>query len=138
MSDIRRVIRLKDGQQIRVPDDLIVARPDGGFFLMLSADDLPPEAESDTTEASAVDTRERLVVPIVAEEFTVGKRTVETGRIRIHQTVDEREEQVDEPLLHQTAAVETVPINRMIAQHPLNMAAQALNNIKNSIARLLP
>ena len=58
--------------------------------------------------------RAERVVPILAEDVVVGKRTVETGRVRVHKTVQEREEIVDEPLAQETVEVERVPINRVI------------------------
>ena len=44
----------------------------------------------------------------------VGKRTVETGTVRIKKVVREREEVVDVPLLREEVHVERVPINRII------------------------
>ena len=41
---------------------------------------------------------EEIVIPLVAETLSVGKREVETGRVRFSTAVTERVEMVDEPL----------------------------------------
>ncbi|GAB3542725.1 hypothetical protein GCM10027343_15130 [Noviherbaspirillum agri] len=46
----------------------------------------------------------------------MGKRTVDTGRgVRIHKTVSERQQVVDEPLLREELVVEHVPVGRVVA-----------------------
>jgi uncharacterized protein (TIGR02271 family) len=52
------------------------------------------------------------VVPVIQEVPAVGKRTVETGRLRIDKTVSEREILLDEPLLREDVLVERIPIGR--------------------------
>jgi uncharacterized protein (TIGR02271 family) len=52
-----------------------------------------------------------VVVPVVEEELRVGKRVVETGRVRVSKHVSEREELVDEPLVREEYDVERVPVN---------------------------
>ena len=71
------------------------------------------DSETAMTEDAAREKVER-VVPILAEEVLVGKRTIETGRVRVHKSVQEREEIVDELLEQETVEVERVPINRII------------------------
>lgn len=57
---------------------------------------------------------ETLVVPVIAEQIHVDRQRVETGRVRIHKTVTEREEVVDEPVYQEEVEVERVPINRPV------------------------
>ena len=85
----------------------------------MSKGSIPPlKAKTDSfpTKVEATEHTERAerVVPILAEDVVVGKRTVETGRVRILKTVQEHEEIVDEPLTQETVEVERVPINRII------------------------
>ena len=63
-------------------------------------------------ETPAAAHSETVRVPVVAEELVVGKRTVETGRVRLTKKVREREETVDEPLLREDVTVERVLVNR--------------------------
>lgn len=50
------------------------------------------------------------VVPVIEEELRVGRRVIETGRVRVSKTVHEREEVVDEPLMREEFDVERVPV----------------------------
>jgi uncharacterized protein (TIGR02271 family) len=102
------VIAFADGSQLVVPEDVLIAQPDGTYHLRLNQTALVKEV----TKASGVD--EPLVVPVVAEELTVEKRQVTRGTVRIHTRVETREEVVDEPLLHEEIAVERVPINALV------------------------
>ena len=69
---------------------------------------LPHSSDKESAES------ERVVIPLIAEQLTVGKRIVETERLRVHKSIEEREEIVDIPLLHEELTVQTVPINREI------------------------
>ena len=51
-------------------------------------------------------------IPLAREELKVGKREVETGRVRIHKVVREHEELIDTPLMHEEIDVQRVPVNR--------------------------
>src|SRR5919107_488296 len=57
---------------------------------------------------------EAAVVPVIEEELRVGKRVVETGRVRVTKTVREREELLDEPLMREEYDVERVPIDEFV------------------------
>lgn len=77
----------------------------------------------DTTETTRVErtasetgTDENIVIPVVQEEVVIGKREVETGRVRVTKTVREREAVVDEPLLREQVQIERVPVNRVITE----------------------
>lgn len=61
---------------------------------------------------------DELVVPVVAEELRVGKRTVETGRVRVTKQVREHEEVIDQPLLKTNVIVERVPVNQYVKEAP--------------------
>jgi uncharacterized protein (TIGR02271 family) len=102
------VIAFADGSQLVVPEDGLIAQPDGTYHLRLNQTALVKEV----TKASGVD--EPLVVPVVAEELTVEKRQVTRGTVRIRTRVETREEVVDEPLLHEEIAVERVPVNALV------------------------
>ena len=102
------VIVFADGSQLVVPEDVLIAQPDGTYHLRLNQTALVKEV----TKASGVE--EPLVVPVVAEELAVEKRQVTRGTVRIHTRVETREEVVDEPLLHEEIAVERVPVNALV------------------------
>jgi uncharacterized protein (TIGR02271 family) len=104
------VIRLDDGRRIAVPVDLLELRDDGSYDLRLGPTDLDrPGSGSEIHEEGNV-----IVVPVVAEELEVRKRSVETGGVRVSKVVHEREEVVDEPLFREEVDVERVAINRAV------------------------
>jgi uncharacterized protein (TIGR02271 family) len=102
------VIAFADGSQLIVPEDVLIAQPDGTYHLRLHH----PALVQEVTTASGAD--EPLVVPVVAEELTVEKRQVTRGTVRIHTRVETREEVVDEPLQREEVAVERVPVNALV------------------------
>ncbi len=57
---------------------------------------------------------ERVVVPVVEEQLTVRKRAVEKGRVRVHKTVHEREQVVEEPVFSEDVEVVRVPVGRQV------------------------
>ncbi|WP_437630235.1 YsnF/AvaK domain-containing protein [Sorangium sp. So ce854] len=61
---------------------------------------------------------DELIVPVVAQELEVMKRTVESGRVRITKEVHERIEAVEEPLARERAVVERVAINQVVTEPP--------------------
>ena len=97
-------VLLADGRRLWLPAEMVERQEHGtlvfrGSFRELSA------ARGQTPAA---------VVPVVEEELRVGKRVVETGRVRIHKTVHEHEEVVDEPLMREEYDVERVPIDEFV------------------------
>ncbi|MGE0132947.1 MAG: YsnF/AvaK domain-containing protein [Blastocatellales bacterium] len=58
--------------------------------------------------------REELALPVLEERLRVSRRQVETGRVIINKTVDEREVAIDEPLSRDEVTVERVPINQFV------------------------
>jgi uncharacterized protein (TIGR02271 family) len=61
---------------------------------------------------------EQLIIPVIEEGIAVGKKVVETGKVRISKRISEREELVDVPLLHENVSVERVPVNMYIEAPP--------------------
>jgi uncharacterized protein (TIGR02271 family) len=55
---------------------------------------------------------------LFAEELSVAKETVETGRVRISTHTLEREALVDEDLAHEQVEIETIPVNLQIDAVP--------------------
>jgi uncharacterized protein (TIGR02271 family) len=54
------------------------------------------------------------VIPVIEEVLDVQKRQVETGGVRIHKKVSEREERIDEPVWQEEVDVRRVAINRVV------------------------
>jgi uncharacterized protein (TIGR02271 family) len=71
-------------------------------------------ALADLERAGGAPREPPLVLPVLAEALDVRIRRVETGRVRIHTTVQTREVLVDEPLLREEVVIERMPINRVV------------------------
>jgi uncharacterized protein (TIGR02271 family) len=54
------------------------------------------------------------VVPVIAEDLQVGRRSVETGRVLVTKLVREQQQVVDEPTVTEEVVVERVPVNRYV------------------------
>lgn len=101
------MIELTDGSRLNIPTTLLSRRNDGGY-------DLPYSLAELRKGELALD-GQRVVIPIVAEQIEVGKRVVETGKVRLHKQVTTREELVDEPLLREEVEVTRVARNELVA-----------------------
>ena len=97
--DGRARLLLADGRRLWVPADALERREHGTLIFRGSFAEL--------TAAAAV-------IPVIEEELRVGKRVVETGRVRVTKTVHEHEEVVDEPLMREEYDVERVPIDEFV------------------------
>lgn len=62
--------------------------------------------------------RGEIVVPLIAEEIKIGKKTVATGGIRVHKTVSENVQRIDEPIVREHLDVERVSINQFVETAP--------------------
>ena len=58
------------------------------------------------------------VIPLLAEEIAVSKRTVETGRVQVARITHEREQLIDELLAHTAVEIDRAPINRQVDTMP--------------------
>ncbi len=70
-------------------------------------------------DVSTPDERGELVIPLVGETLQLGKRTVETGTVRLHIAVEEQTETVEIPLTRTRWDIQHVPINKVVADAPL-------------------
>ncbi len=76
--------------------------------------------EQENLEAMNARTNEQgeIVVPLIAEEINIGKRVVETGGMRVHKTVREDVQTINEPILREHIEVERVPLNQYVETAP--------------------
>lgn len=58
------------------------------------------------------------VLPLVEENLTVGKRLVETGKVRISTVIKEREELVRQSLQGEEVEIERVPVGVAVSEPP--------------------
>ena len=67
---------------------------------------------------SAPVSSDTLLIPVIEEQLSVGKQTVETGRVLITKTVQENQETVVLPTIREEVEVERIPINTFVDQIP--------------------
>jgi uncharacterized protein (TIGR02271 family) len=95
-------------RQVIVPTTLLVLQEDGSYRIPLSL------------AALEEGTAEILVLPVVAEEVTLQKRRVETGRVRVSTTIEAEQVNIDELLHSEEVEVQRIPVNRPLAE-PLDV-----------------
>jgi len=127
------LVRWQSGEQTLLPQELLQRQEDGRYRLVYSMQRLLAEysgtvpansalANSQLTSSRGaanignIATKPELVVPIVKEQIAVKTRTVETGRIQIQKSVEERVEVVDQLLFEEEVQIERVPLNRPITE----------------------
>jgi uncharacterized protein (TIGR02271 family) len=57
-------------------------------------------------------------IPLFEERLSVAKKQVESGRVRVHVTVEEHEETLTEQLFHDELQIERVPRNVRLTEVP--------------------
>jgi uncharacterized protein (TIGR02271 family) len=80
---------------------------DGERNLLLAGDSQQPK-----------DSIEDPKLTLLAEELTVEKEAVETGRLRVSKQTHTREASIDEDLLSEHADIERVPVGRQVFEMP--------------------
>ncbi len=96
-------VRLEQGAQVLVPVKLLERQEDGVYRL--------PFAFRSAGAQGPV----QMSFPVMEEELHVAKRVVDTGRgVRIHKTIAEREQVVEQDLRRDELQVEHVAIGRLL------------------------
>jgi uncharacterized protein (TIGR02271 family) len=101
------LVSLESGQQVLVPLQILIREEEGRYAVPMALAELERRVGADPREPP-------LVLPVLAEVLDVQTRRVETGRVRIHKSVQAREVLVDEPLLREEVIIERVPVNRVV------------------------
>ncbi len=102
----RAALRLDSGARVEVPAGRLAAQPDGSYRLDVAFGDLELETWAQDAEA--------ITLPVAEERLRVGKREVETGRVRLTRRVEQIEEAAEATLARETVEVERVPIGRFV------------------------
>ena len=78
----------------------------------------PTSLSNERRGAPGEDVQEYAAIPLVEERLTVGKRAVESGRVRVRVTVEEREEILTEQLARDDVKIERVQRNERLTEMP--------------------
>lgn len=107
-ADEKAWVRIADGTQVLVPVSLFAEKEEGVYRLPF------------TFHVSGAAQTAQMTFPVMEEEMDVATRVIDTGKgIRVHKTVSEREEVVNQPLLREEIAVEHVTVGRDISDSEL-------------------
>ncbi len=102
-------VLLDDGKSLFLPSSILLPHPDAGHHRV---------AAHPSAFGAGQGSAEEIIIPLVAETLSVGKREIETGRVRLTKSVVERTEVVDEPLQRTQTEVRRVPVGRMVEAAP--------------------
>ncbi len=105
---------LDDGQRLLVQFDVLVPQEEGSYRVSAHPSGFS-SGQNAAAEDEIVDVQ---VIPLAEETMTVGKREVETGRVRFRTEVTERTETVDQPLLRTEVSTRRVEVNQFVDTAP--------------------
>lgn len=110
----RRLLKLWDGRELLIPKRLLRLEADGSYFLTVPLSEL--EGVSSAPAEQEGNTENYEVFPAIEEQLEVGKKEIETGRVRVHKRVETSESVIDEPLMHENYDVQRVAVNRILEE----------------------
>ena len=105
--DGRAEVLLDSGQTLFVPMNALIVEENSYRIAAYPAG-------FETTPSRSAET----VIPLVEETLSVGKREVETGRVRFSTTITERVETVDEPLFKTEVEIKRVAVGQFVDAPP--------------------
>lgn len=110
-------VRFNDGEQVILPKRFLIPQADGRYRLAGDVEKLLDSSAGSRQSSSVRSLGEQsatgeVVIPVTDEFINVEKRAIETGRVELRKTVQERVEVVDQPLFSEEVEIERVAINR--------------------------
>jgi uncharacterized protein (TIGR02271 family) len=105
------LVRLADGRALMTPLDTLNRQTDGTYRLTIGGGSADLNRLEQALETAG---GRRVIVPVVEEQLLLGKRAVETGRIRVKKRVIEEQQAFDQPLNREEIAVERVTVERFV------------------------
>lgn len=108
------LITFDGNRRVQTPAEMLTPRDDGSYFLPVSLRELETGIVSleRSADGNVVAVIPPIVIPLVEEQAQLRIRTVETGRVRIQKRVEQTEERVELPVVHEHVQVERVPVER--------------------------
>lgn len=112
------LVRFDDGSQVFADASTFVEREEGVFSFPGSFSELLAENQSSKYGTTAFGDGGQIVIPLLAEQLHIERQKVLTGGVRVHKTVEERTETIDEPILREEVEIERVAVNQFITEPP--------------------
>ena len=110
-------VRLEDGRVVNLPARSLAERGDGEFYVRSNFDELATGKNGGGLNGRGGDDDDEAadaVVPVAEEQLRVGRREIETGRVRFTKRVLEDEVLIDEPFFREEVEVVRVPVGRQV------------------------
>ena len=108
------LVRFDDGSQVFADASSFVEREHGIFEFPGSFSELMSANQQSAYGASAFGSSEKVVIPLLEEQIQIARQKILTGGVRVHKTVEERTETVDEPTLREEMEVQRVAVNQFV------------------------
>lgn len=112
------LVRFDDGSQVFADAATFAEREEGVFYFPGSFAALLEENQSSRYGSTAFADNRQIVVPLLAEQLHIERRKVLTGGVRVHKTVHERTETIDEPTLKEELEIQRVAVNQFVQEPP--------------------
>jgi uncharacterized protein (TIGR02271 family) len=98
------IVEFIDGSRLVVAAENLALQRDGSYRVS----QIPP------ARGSGSESKEEIVIPVIAEELTVEAAQVARRKVRVHKRVETRAELVDVPTVHEAVLVEHIPVNEFV------------------------
>ncbi len=112
------LVRFDDGSQAFADAGTFIERNDGIFSFPGSFAELLSQNQSSNYGSTTFGNSGQIVIPLLAEQLNIARQKVLTGGVRVHKTVSERTETIDEPTLREEMEIQRVTVNQFITEPP--------------------
>jgi uncharacterized protein (TIGR02271 family) len=112
------LVRFDDGSQVFVDAGTFIEMEDGVYSFPGNFADLLAQNQSSKYGSTQFGNSGQIVIPLLAEQLNIARQKVMTGGVRVHKTVSEKTETVDEPTLREELEIQRVAVNRFITEQP--------------------
>lgn len=112
------LVRFDDGSQVFADAGTFSEIEPGFFTFPGSFAELLEQNSANKYGSTDFGADGQIVIPLLAEQLKIERQKVLTGGVRVHKTVNERTETVDQPTLREELEIQRVNINRFISEPP--------------------
>jgi len=112
------LVRFEDGSSVFVDASTFVEKEKTIYLFPDSFAGLLKQNPAEIYGTSEFAESGQIIVPLLAEELQITREKVLTGGVRVHKTVNERTETVNEPVYQEQIEIERVNINRFVDEPP--------------------
>ena len=112
------LVRFDDGSQVFADAGTFIEQEEREFLFPGSFAALLKQNPSSKYGSAVFGEQAQVVIPLLEEQLNIFRENVLTGGVRVHKTVQQQTETIDEPTLREEVEIEHVPVNRFIDAPP--------------------